>query len=209
MKHSLDHNSVKMYDQQGSVLRVETTINTPRQMKVYRTSENDPEGEPRWLPLRKDVADLHRRCEISQKCNERYLEALAPVESTTTLGQATEKVCQRTTFHGRSAHALNPHSESDAQLLQTICRSLPRLRGVTDTVALHGFRHRDLCERLLADETSLTANQKRTRITRLLRLLRAHGLVHYIDPTLQQALNTELDAPALDPHGKKIPDAGQ
>ncbi len=37
----------------------------------------------------------------------------------------------------------------------------------------------------------------------------AHRIEHYIDPTLQQALNTELDAPALDPHGKKIPDAGQ
>ena len=75
---------------------METTINNPRPMKVYRTSENDPEGEPRWLPLRKGVADLHRRCpsplmQISQKCHERYLESPAPVESTTTLGQATEK----------------------------------------------------------------------------------------------------------------------
>ena len=120
------------------------------------------------------MADLHRRCEISQKCNERYLEALAPVESTTTLGQATEKVCQRTTFHGRSARALNPLAESDAHLLQTICRG---------EFALHGFRNRDLCERLLADETSLDKNQKRQRITRLIRLLRAHGLVPKIAKT--------------------------
>ena len=62
VKHSHDHNSVKMYDKQGSMLRVETTINHPRPMKVYRTSENDPEGQPHWLPLRKGVADLHRRC---------------------------------------------------------------------------------------------------------------------------------------------------
>ena len=37
----------------------------------------------------------------------------------------------------------------------------------------------------------------------------AHRIEHYIDPKLQLALDTELDAPALDPHGKKIPDPGQ
>lgn len=37
----------------------------------------------------------------------------------------------------------------------------------------------------------------------------AHRVEHYIDPTLQRALDTELDAPAVDPHGKRIPDAGQ
>ena len=33
----------------------------------------------------------------------------------------------------------------------------------------------------------------------------AHRVEHYIDPSLQQALDSELDAPATDPHGKKIP----
>jgi len=33
----------------------------------------------------------------------------------------------------------------------------------------------------------------------------AHRIEHYIDPTLQKALDSELDAPATDPHGKKIP----
>ena len=35
----------------------------------------------------------------------------------------------------------------------------------------------------------------------------AHRIEHYIDPSLQQALDTELDTPATDPHGKKIPGA--
>lgn len=33
----------------------------------------------------------------------------------------------------------------------------------------------------------------------------AHRVEHYIDPTLQQALDQELDTPATDPHGKQIP----
>ena len=33
----------------------------------------------------------------------------------------------------------------------------------------------------------------------------AHRIEHYIDPSLQWALSSELDAPATDPHGKVIP----
>jgi hypothetical protein len=36
VKHHLEENSIKMYDKQGSVLRVETTLNQPRRFKVYR-----------------------------------------------------------------------------------------------------------------------------------------------------------------------------
>ena len=35
VKHALNRNSIKMYDKQGSVLRVETTVNAPREMKVF------------------------------------------------------------------------------------------------------------------------------------------------------------------------------
>jgi len=70
VKHQLNRNSLKMYDKQASVLRVETTINDPRDMKVYRTQENAkkkaPTSSKTWQRLRKGVADLHRRAEISQ-----------------------------------------------------------------------------------------------------------------------------------------------
>ena len=42
---------------------------------------------------------------------------------------------------------------------------------------------RDLCERLLAADSSLTPLQKCTKITRLLRLLRAHGLIQKVPKT--------------------------
>ena len=49
-------NSIKMYDKQGSVLRVKTTVNDPRDMKVFRAKEIDPDGPMSWLSLRKGVA---------------------------------------------------------------------------------------------------------------------------------------------------------
>jgi hypothetical protein len=36
VKHRVEENSIKMYDKQGSVLRIETTINNPRRFRVRR-----------------------------------------------------------------------------------------------------------------------------------------------------------------------------
>lgn len=44
IKHCVGHNSVKLYDKQGSVLRVETTINDPHGFKVFRPIEGRPQN---------------------------------------------------------------------------------------------------------------------------------------------------------------------
>ncbi len=62
----------------------------------------------KWQKLRKGVADLHRRCELSQAANERYLEALAVVESPTPLGDLSGPLCHRMVKDGRRYRALNP-----------------------------------------------------------------------------------------------------
>src|SRR5262249_12493406 len=71
IKHRLGGNSIKMYDKQGANLRVETTINDPHGMKVYRPAEGDEQGQKKWRRLRKGVADLQRRAQLSQQANER------------------------------------------------------------------------------------------------------------------------------------------
>jgi hypothetical protein len=63
IKHRVGENSVKMYDKQGSVLRVETTINNVDDFKAFRAPENKPDAAPSWQRMRKGVADLHRRAE--------------------------------------------------------------------------------------------------------------------------------------------------
>jgi hypothetical protein len=175
VKHALDRNSVKMYDKQGLVLRVETTINNTRQMKVFRTSENNPEGPQSWQKLRKGVADLQRRAEISQKANERYLDALSAVEAQATLAETAAPVCRRTTWNGRPARALNPLAGEDAALLQAISRGefIP-----------HGFRNRDLRPLLFGEAGSPDIRRRQmAKVTRLIRLLRAHRLIHKIAKT--------------------------
>ena len=182
VKHALNGNSVKMYDKQDTLLRVETTINNTRQMKVYRTSEADPDGPMKWLKLRKGVADLHRRAEISQKCNERYLESLAAVNAEPTLALATQSLCQRAQWKGRSVRALNPLAAEDAKLIEAVNRG---------EFTLLGFRNRDLCKILFSNETQLNDKQKMTKVTRLRRLLRAHGLIQKISRTHRYQLTNQ------------------
>ena len=42
VKHAINRNSIKMYDKQQSVLRVETTLNDVKGLKSYRRLADDP-----------------------------------------------------------------------------------------------------------------------------------------------------------------------
>jgi len=176
VKHFVNQNSIKMYDKQGRVLRIETTINSPREMKAYRTKEGDDKGPKTWRYLRKGVADMPRRAEISQAANDRYLKSLATVDETTPLEQLTKPLCRATTWQGHRVRALNPLAPQDAALLAAVNRG---------EFALHGFRNRDL-QSLLYKGTKLSATERRRRsgaVTRQLRLLRAHALIKKIPHT--------------------------
>lgn len=182
IKHRVNANSIKMYDKQGSVLRVETTINNTRDFRVWRQPENQPEADPSWQRMRKGVADLHRRAQVSQAANSRYLDAMADVKDTTPLHQLVEPLCQRVSFKGRPARPLNPLSESDAALLSHVARG---------EFILNGFRNRDIRALLFPAEGADPADQRRqsAKATRLIRLLRAHGLIHKIPKTHRYQLN--------------------
>lgn len=187
LKHRLGHNSIKMYDKQGSVLRVETTINDARDMKVYRAKEG-PDGDvPKtraWRRLRKGVADLPRRAEISQAANERYLDALAAAEATTPLGKLAERICQPAQWQGRRVRALNPLAPDDAQLLSAIARG---------EFTINGFRNRDLRAILFGQAGDDPAQLRRQSgaVTRKLRLLRGHGLIKKVSKTHRYTLTTQ------------------
>jgi hypothetical protein len=187
LKHRVNRNWLKMYDKADTVLRVETVINDPRDMKTYRTKEGtdptDPTVQPEWLRLRKGVADLARRAEISDRANRRYLEALAAVESDVPFGQVAADVCRRVRWKGRSARGLNPLAADDAALLEAVSRG---------EFTLNGFRNRDL-QALLFPGPSAAALKKRHsgQITRRIRLLRAHGLVQKVSGTHRYQVTTK------------------
>jgi hypothetical protein len=172
VKHAVEGNSIKIYDKQGSVLRVETTINRADELKVYRATENNPRGPKAWRELRRGVVDLRRRAQLSQAANERYLTSLAAVNQGQPLAQAVKSLCRPLYSKGRRYRALNPWAARDATVLAAINRG---------EFTLNGFRNRDL-RRLLFPGRYPPAKLHRQAgiVTRHLRLLRAHGLIKKI-----------------------------
>ena len=176
IKHWVEENSIKMYDKQGCVLRIETTINTPRRFKVRRPVTRKGKRRMQWVCMRKSVADMPRRMEIARAANERYLEALAVVGEVSPIREVLDPVSKSRTQAGRRYRSLRPVSQEEAHVFQVL------LRG---EFALQGFRNKDL-RTCLFPQTPVTDGDGRKvsgRTTRLLRLLRAHGLIAKVGRT--------------------------
>jgi hypothetical protein len=184
IKHRVKQNSIKMYDKQGSVLRIETTINDPADFKQYRTPEGKPDAAMGWHCMRKGIADLHRRTEVSQAANDRYANALASVEDTRSVGELAAKLCQPVKRNGRRARPLNPYAPDDTKLLQVISRG---------EFTINGFRNRDLRGLLFADDSASKPEQRRhaVAVSRRLALLRAHRLINKVPGTHRYHLSTQ------------------
>jgi len=175
LKHQANGNSIKLYDKQGSVLRVETTLNRPHPFRVYRASERDPEGKKRWQVLRKGVGDLHRRAQICEAANGHYLEALASVRAGQSARAVAQRVCQPILKNGRRHRGLNPWTEPDATLLVVLQRG---------EWTVNGFRNRDVRAALYPGKADTTEQRRRSgRVTRALARLRAHGLIRKVSGT--------------------------
>jgi hypothetical protein len=170
VKHRVEENSIKMYDKQGSVLRIETTINNPRRFKVHRSGITRGRKVMKWLPMRKGIADIRRRVALSRAANGRYLEALAVVGLETPSYRLLDRVNHPVQKARRRFRALRPISPDDASLFQAI------LHGQH---SLQGFRNRDL-RQLVGDSDPKKAS---ARVSRLLALLRAHKLIYKVCKT--------------------------
>ncbi len=176
VKHRVGANSVKMYDKVRQNLRLETTVNDPKDFKVFRPLEGNPQGSCEWREMRKGIADLHRRAQVSQASNERYSNALASLNTDIPINKLVDPVCCHVIWNGRRMRALRPWSDEDQLLIQTISRG---------EFAINGFRNRDLFRHLFPDAT-LSVEEKQcvaARVTRKLRLLRAHRIIRKVPKT--------------------------
>jgi hypothetical protein len=186
VKHRVEENSIKMYDKQGSVLRVETTLNNPSRFRVYRGVRRKGGKVKGWYPLRKGIVEL------SRGANARYLDALAVVGESQPAHRLLDPLSQPIQAP-RRYRALRPISPQESSLFTAVLRGEFHLQGV---------RNRDLREALFPSPPNDTAHRCRAaaRTTRQLRLLRAHGLLYrvgrtyYYRPTQkgQLVMNTAL-----------------
>jgi hypothetical protein len=176
VKHRYGGNWLKMYDKFGQVLRIEMVINQPRCFKVCRWGKRKGQRVRDWFPLTKSVAFLGRYAEVSLQATQRYLAALAVIEDPRVSAQVLDRVCNPVPYQGRRRRALNALSRADQQLFFAVLRGEHIQRG---------FYARDIARYLGLKKAHDSRQQRRnsSRISRLLQLLRAHGLIGKIQHT--------------------------
>jgi hypothetical protein len=193
IKHYVGSNSLKLYHE-ANVLRAETTVNDAGAIQVRRPPADDPAGTVTGRPLRRSVVDLPQRAAFCQTVNERYVEALAATAETRTVRELAEPLTRRVPEPRRGAgpatryvRGLNPLAELDAALLTAI--SDPRWM-------VQGLRNRDLVAALYPTPSDDPGERRRrsARVTRLLRLLRAHGLLDKIPGSHRYQVGAEARA---------------
>ena len=174
IRHWLDENSIKMYDKAGRLLRVEMTLNNSDRFKVLRRRPSD--RRLAWLPLRRGIADMRRRADLGRAAAARYLDALSVVGDPIPSHRLLDSVSLRIIRSGRPYRPLRPISPQDAPLFRTI------LQG---EFTLQGFQNRDLRRQLYPDPVADPVQRRHVaaRVTRSLRLLRAHGLIKKVTRT--------------------------
>jgi hypothetical protein len=174
VKHWVNKNSLKFYDK-GNVLRVEATINEPKDFRSFRSAERNPRSPKQWRILRRSVADFYRRAEVSRAATARHLTALASVHVQTPLKEQAAVVCRPVRHNSQRYRALNPLADNDARLMATVNRG---------EFSLNGFRNRDVRAHLYgASEDKAKERRQMAAVGRQLRLLRAHGLIAKVSKT--------------------------
>jgi hypothetical protein len=106
----------------GDLYRVETLTQYVEVFKVYRPSEGGAEDDLQWRRMRRCVADLHRRAEVSQRANERHWDALSTVDDSTRFSESTWALEQGAPWRSHSCvqrhnrvNALSLSREMDAR----------------------------------------------------------------------------------------------
>jgi hypothetical protein len=168
LKHSFGPASVKLYNKPGGILRLEMTTYDVSFFKHYRQVVHQDGTKEQCLAVMKksiySVQDLRTLMHAGLKRYSQWLVSLhehtAGQQDTTRLGRPAHDP------QGRSYRGFNPFLEEDETVLQTLLRGEHALAGLT-------ARHL----------RSLLGDWKRSRISRLLRRFRLHGLLRKVGHT--------------------------
>ncbi len=187
VKHYVKGNWLKMYDKFSQVLRIETVINQPREFKVRRLRNRKGRRQMAWCPMNKGVANFYHYHHVCRAANHRYLEALAVVEAPRAIEKQLDRASQPTRFHGRRRRGLNLLRVEEQRLFRAVLRGQHRLQG---------FRNRDVAEYLFGGtpRDPLARRRQTVRVSRLLQLLRGHGLIAKVPRSHRYRVTAKGDA---------------
>ncbi len=168
IKFKINNNQIKMYDK-GNNLRIEVTINNPKDFKVLKTKENDETGEiteiKEWVSMGKSIANLYRYVEISKSITKRYIEALPEINTEEVPISEIEKISSSIIVNNRKYTGFNILSKDTLKLLSIIS---------SGEYLINGFSNKNIRNRYFdIDITKKEIN----KLTRLLAKLKAHRII--------------------------------
>jgi len=169
LRHWVDHNSVKIYNEQNN-LRVETTINDPGKFKVFRHKQGQDKNETKQrLPMRKGVMDTPLRAAVSQDVNNRLMDDLSLLKEETPLCNIIDDLIKGIIKDGRKFRGLDPVGK-DRELILLLSDPAFMISGFTNKMLRN-----DLSSVSFA--SGRTDKQLSAKVSRHLKLLRVHGII--------------------------------
>lgn len=185
IKHKMKSNQVKMYDKY-SCLRIETTINSPKEFKVWKFKHDENTGEAiegsgRWVSMGKSISNLYRYAEVSKATNMRYINALPSPVDTVTPVKEIESISCSIEVNNRHISGFNILNPETTKILEIIASGDYIVNGITN---------KNLRNRLFKDE-DMNSIKIRNKTTRLLNKLKNHGIIKKVNHSSKYYLTSK------------------
>ena len=172
LKHHMGPVAIKLYDKQGLVLRIETTVNDVSFFRHHRTVEHrDHSSETKFAPMQKTIYSLPPLRELLLAANRRYLAFLSDLTDPSAGVQQVERLAEPVRQEERSYRGFNLFSAADLALFLALARGEWQISG---------FRNTSL-RRVLSDRSG-------PQVSRLLKRLHLHGLIKKVGHTYKYHL---------------------
>lgn len=180
VKFKLNSNHIKFYDK-ANCLRIETTINRPKEFKVYKSVHHkNGETGKQWVPMGKALSNMYRYAEIGKECNKRMIQAMNDIVPTKSVITNIESACAKKNVDGKTVTGMNVWDRDIYHVLQVISDG---------KFIIKGFQNSDI--RDLIYPKKLEESKKKSRTTRLLQKLRNHNLIKKIPHSFRYQLTAK------------------
>jgi hypothetical protein len=161
IKHQMGPVAIKMYDKFNLALRIETTVNNVAFFRQYRrVNHRDGSTSMKWAPMKKTLYSLAPLQEALLSANQRYLKFISEIQTPEVGVERLHRLAETRVENQHRYKGFNLFAEEDIFLFRSL------LRG---EFFIRGFTSKDLRRQL--------SHKNSGQITRLLKRLRAHGLI--------------------------------
>lgn len=174
IKHQMGPVSIKMYDKFSLILRIETTTNNVSFFKHHRRVEQrDGTSVYKLACLKKSIYSLHDLSKLLEDANNRYIEFISSFDDPSASNKQLTKISETKVENNRAYKGFNFFSAEDQNLFEVIVRG---------EYATFGLRNVQLRQHLPGISPS--------KVSRLLKRLRVHGLIKRIGRTYKYYLTS-------------------